>query len=391
MNSFDCNFSSGIYGIATIEQIKEGKHMYRALEAHFSMYLALKKLYMKKFIDDHLGIEKDLREAVIDAVSNVPEYSKENKDIIRHNHQDVLDVMKSINFSVLQDGFDESLDNQAKFYLIYMNLFERILLFIRATREESWELHLRSLHKLCPFFFSFDMIKYARMTPVYLSQMMDLKENDEKTWIMMMEGGFCSGKSKVPFTSMGAAHGIEQENRSIKVMGGIKGISNSSINLDEYFLSTAEISNIITSFCDKFGISESEACKREDHYQLSGSKNSRIRINVSKISDVFSTYGVSFDATDNVYNVLTMKVLPSKDAEQFLIVKEIGKESYISFVKERIEGESSIWDTIKKIKIPCFTNNNKSTSVKLMVKHYKYGKNQAYEPNFGSIEKPSGD
>ena len=305
------------------------------------MYLALKKLYMKKFIDDHLEIEKDLREAVIDAVSNVPEYSKENKDIIRHNHQDVLDVMKSINFSILQDDFDKSLDNQAKFYLIYMNLFERILLFIRATREESWELHLRSLHKLCPSFFSFDMIKYARMTPVYLSQMMDLKENDEKTWIMMMEGGFCVGKSKFPFTSIGADHGIEQENRSIKVMGGIKGISNSSINLDEYFLSTAEISNIITSFCDKFGISESEACKREDHYQLSGSKNSRIRINVSKISDVFSTYGVSFDATDNFYNVLTMKVLPKKGAEQFLTVKENGKESYVNSIKERIEDESS--------------------------------------------------
>ena len=48
-------------------------------------------------------------------------------------------------------------------------------------------------------------------------------------------------------------------------MGGIKGISNSSINLDEYFLSTGEISNIITPFCNKFGISESDACKREDH------------------------------------------------------------------------------------------------------------------------------
>ena len=118
------------------------------------------------------------------------EYSKENKDIIRHNHQDVLDVMKSINFAVLQDDFDKSLDNHGKFYLIYMNLFERILLFIRATREESWELHLRSLHELCPYFFSFDMINYARMTPAYLSQMMDLKENDGKTWIMMMEGGF---------------------------------------------------------------------------------------------------------------------------------------------------------------------------------------------------------
>ena len=186
------------------------------------------------------------------------------------------------------------------------------------------------------------MIKYACMTPVYLSQMMDLKENDEKTWMMIMEGGSCVGKSKVPFKSIGANHGIEQENRSIKVMGGITGTSNPSINLDKYFLSTAEISNIITSFCDKFGISESEACKREDHYQLSGSKNSRIRINVSKISDAFSTYGVSFDAKDNFYNVLTMKVLPKKDAEQFLTVKENGKESYVNFIKERIEDESSI-------------------------------------------------
>ena len=92
---------------------------------------------MKKFIDDHPEIEKDLREAVIDAVSNVPEYSKENKYIIRHNHQDVLNVMKSTNFSVLQDDLDKSLENQAKFYLIYMNLFERILLFIRATRESN--------------------------------------------------------------------------------------------------------------------------------------------------------------------------------------------------------------------------------------------------------------
>ena len=180
--------------------------------------------------------------------------------------------------------------------------------------------------------------------------MMDLKENDEGAWIMMMEGGFCVENQKFPSHPLGADPGAEQENRSIKVMDGIKGISNSSINLDEYFLSTAEISNIITSFCGKFGISKSEACKREDHYQFSGSKNSRIRSNVSKISDVFSTYGVSFDATDNVYDVLTMKVLPKKDAEQFLTVKEIGKESYVNFVKERVEGESSIWDTIKKIR-----------------------------------------
>ena len=88
--------------------------MYRTPEAHFCMYLALTKLYMKKFIDDHLEIEKDSREATIDALSNVHEYSKENKDIIRYNHQDVLDIIKSINFSILQGDFDKSLDNPGK-------------------------------------------------------------------------------------------------------------------------------------------------------------------------------------------------------------------------------------------------------------------------------------
>ena len=43
-----------------------------------------------------------------------------------------------------------------------------------------------------------------------------------------------------------------------------------------------------------------------------------------------------------------MNVLPKKDAEQFLTVKEIGNESYVNFVKERTEGKSSIWDTTKK-------------------------------------------
>ena len=112
------------------------------------------------------------------------------------------------------------------------------------------------------------MLNYARMTSVYLSQMTHLKENDEQTWNFLKEGGFCVGKSKVPFTSTGADHGIEQENRSLKVVGGIKGIGNSSMNLDEYFLSAAEISNIISSCYDKFGIAEN--CDRKDHYQLVG-------------------------------------------------------------------------------------------------------------------------
>ena len=75
------------------------------------------------------------------------------------------------------------------------------------------------------------------------------------------------------------------ENRAIKVVGGIKGIGNLSLNLDGYFISTAEISNIITSFCERFDISE--ATERDAHYQISGSKYSRIETNIIKLTNAF--------------------------------------------------------------------------------------------------------
>ena len=102
------------------------------------------------------------------------------------------------------------------------------------------------------------------------------------------------------------------------------------------------MSNIIADFCEKFGIVEEEAQKRENHYQLSGSKNRRIQDIVGKISEVFHTYDVGFDGTDGVFNILTKKILPQPSAERFLDMQKIGEESYELFVMERIESDSSI-------------------------------------------------
>ena len=71
----------GIYGIATTGQIKDGKDMYRTLEAHFSLYLALYKLYMSKFVDNNQEIEKKLREAVVNAISDFSDYTKEKNNV----------------------------------------------------------------------------------------------------------------------------------------------------------------------------------------------------------------------------------------------------------------------------------------------------------------------
>ena len=47
-----------------------------------------------------------------------------------------------------------------------------------------------------------------------------------------MYGYFSINKTSVPFTAIGADHAIEHENRTMKVLGGVKGITNGIKNLE---------------------------------------------------------------------------------------------------------------------------------------------------------------
>ena len=91
------------------------------------------------------------------------------------------------------------------------------------------------------------MLNYAHLTPVYLAQMYELKEKDENIWALLDAAGFSMNKSGIPFTVIGSDHGKEQENRALKVIGGIKDIANSEVILNEYFLTAAEIGNIVNN------------------------------------------------------------------------------------------------------------------------------------------------
>ena len=98
------------------------------------------------------------------------------------------------------------------------------------------------------------MINYARLTPVYIAKMFSLKDKDPETWSMFSEGNFSVNKTFIPFSTIRVDHAIEQENRAVKVLGGIKGIANNRKELDEYFLTVSEMGNIIQDICDVFNI-----------------------------------------------------------------------------------------------------------------------------------------
>ena len=107
--TFTILFFSEMYGLVTVGQVKDGKHLHRALEAHFSLYLSLYKMYIGMFIDRHQAIENEIKEVVVKSTLGISEYSNKQEEKIKQNHENVRHLMKEMNFSELQSQFDLSL------------------------------------------------------------------------------------------------------------------------------------------------------------------------------------------------------------------------------------------------------------------------------------------
>lgn len=63
-----------------------------------------------------------------------------------------------------------------------------------------------------------------------------------------MKGNFCVTKSTAGFTSIAPDHGTGQENRALRVIGRIIGITQNEKALDKYFLIAPELSKFLHDF-----------------------------------------------------------------------------------------------------------------------------------------------
>ena len=353
-----------IYGPGTLDQIKEGKPMKRSLEAFHTLYTTLFNIYIQNFLESHPLLEKELREGIIHAVTTLQNLSHNDKEAISENHTRILQVLNQISFFDEKKKYDESLENQGKFLFNFMKMFENLLLFIRATRQCLWEEHLASLDRFVKYFFVLDLQNYARYSPVYLSQMYNLQASDPETWDFLRSGSLSVSKSLIPFCSIGVDHALEQENRCMKVLGGIKGIANHQSALDQHFLITSEMNTIIDAFQNSLNL-KSWGRTRDEHYQIGGGTNVRMMENVQKLMNVMTVHETTFEKSDSVYNIISKRVLPDAATVHLLDFDTNGETMYESFKAERMEAEKSIWDPMKKRNLSTFSITKKTTKVKL--------------------------
>eukprot|EP00794_Sanderia_malayensis_P013484 gene13484-14881_t len=237
----------GLYGPSSVRQILAGKNYKRGLEAHIITLLALKDLHLHSLIvkDEELSMK-------IDQITNrINGFVKKSRD----DDVDVATLLADANQRYEDLKIGKHLHNESSqkspqilFLVNYMNQVQCLLNFIKASRMANWKLHLASCESLVKFLFAHDLYKYARLTPYYLAEMSSLEVSDPEIWKVLEEGNMSVFKSKIPFCGLGVDHALEQEIRSLKVMGGITGITQNDKALTRYLLTVPEITLLLKIF-----------------------------------------------------------------------------------------------------------------------------------------------
>ena len=356
---------AGLYSATTVNnQILKGKHLYRCLECHFATIISIYTLFFKKCFsqlpDDFHTIET-LAEKLRDAYKgDTCDDIETIDDLNRIVNEDSLFFEQIVGISNKLESLKTDMTPIQKFLLNYVKQFETILIFIRATRDRDIALHLKSLEALIKYFFAHDHLNYARLLPLYLAIMQLIKKTVPKLWKEFETGNFCVSKSDVKFTSIAPDHGIEQENKKLKVSGGIVGITLEEQALQRFFLAAPVLSAYSKKFESKFMESRKTFSK---HHDLQGNKPKRVKCNIQSLCRVITEHGDPFTSQDErLFNILTHALVEEKDEEEILGRDEIGQNLYEEFVS-RLDGGTSVWSAMKKRNLATFKKTNKSMKI----------------------------
>ena len=367
-----CWIESELYGPSTVKQILDGNHVKRGEKAHMITLQALFALYL----DEFLKTLPELRQCLENLSREVIEAFKEgDKEKIERAHQCFVDGISSSKIIEKMLEFDAA-NNRSPLFVVmrhYMCMIMEMFAFIRSVRSGNWKLHLITLEQFTKYFFAHDRLNYSRMIPLYLAEMASLEASDPSIHQEFMNGNWVVNKNnRVSFCAVGADNALEHLNRSMKVSGGLVGITQNESARAKFFLIAPELARLSSEAKSMAGVSLHTP---EQHHTLSAAIVARedkgVQQLIAAIKSFTNPFSVSKDSASNndLYNLVTKVVMSEEIKNDLCQQSEIGRKLFNTFVDERLKtGKVNLWSTMKKRKLKTWKSSCKVIKMKTAVK-----------------------
>lgn len=303
-----CWIEADIYGTGTVKQILDGNHVKRGEVAHTVTLEALFALYQKAFFESSQEDTKD----IADLSREVADVCKQAANIeLKEANTKLMSAIENQRLLEKVAEFDAKRGQHPLFKVTrqYMRMVMEMLQFIRAVRMGDWKLYLQALQIFTKYFFAHDRLNYARMVPLYLAEMDSLPETDPDVYAEFLSGNWVVNKNtNIPFCALGADHALEHVNRSMKVRGGLVGITLNQTARNKFFLTAPEMANLSGQAKDMAGVAPKIQTQHHNHTPAVLSREDK---NIKALMETIETFTNPFaDESSDLFNLVTKVVLP---------------------------------------------------------------------------------
>ena len=227
--------------------------------------------------------------------------------------------------------------------------------FVRSLRDGDFELYVKVLDELCPWFFAFDHTNYARWVPVHVKDLVELPVKHPEVYAEFMKGNFVVQRSHHKFSLIAKDQSHEQSNKKLQAGGGgLSDMYDDSGAIALYMLAGPESVRLIDQFESVLTVSESSIA----HHEEAPALQRRFITDVKKFMGVLRERGNPFLETGHeLVAIDTHDVMEPEVAKSLRKVDEIGKVLHDTYVQNRISKASvAISDTIKRNGVYTFAN-----------------------------------
>lgn len=236
--------SSGMYGTATINQIIEGRHIYRGIQAHTVTLIALQHLKVQSDIFNYH--ERQLLQSNI----SMPEIESTTGFENNSYTSNIENILQAFDRSGMFEKLQATATTRktAKFLDNYTSQVLNMLIYIGATRNKNWMQHIATTEQMLKYFHAHDLPNYSKWAVLYLADMMELQTRDPDSWDFLSAGNFVVTTNTVPFTSIDPDHAIEHQHKEIKSGRGISDIKDDENALDRFALTMPILSRMAAEY-----------------------------------------------------------------------------------------------------------------------------------------------
>ena len=295
---------------------------------------ALFLMYQKAFLEQ----ESQIHEKLVNVANELADACKKGtKNEVKNAHAKMVEAMHSLHVSGRMEAFDAAHEKTPEFNVFchYMRMVMEMMLFITAVRSGDWHLHLTVLKLFTKYFFAHDRLNYARMIPLYLAEMQVLPESDPEIYGEFLDWNWVVNKNpNTPFCALGADNALEHINRSMKVSGGLVGITLNPSAQAKFSLIAPELARLSEQAKSMAGISFTTSGSH--HHALAPAVLAREDKSIEQLLITMESFTNPFkqDSGDS-FNLVTKVVMQENVKKDLCEQSNIGQKLFKCFVKER--------------------------------------------------------